>query len=98
MSRRLPILEEEREEPTLLTSIVAAQKEKELPFKLTTRRKNVIEEEFPQTSGQSSTSSVVMPRTRSREEAYEMPVETERQRSDTRLAQTMDIMGLGGGF
>jgi hypothetical protein len=101
MSRRLPILEEEREEPTLLTSIVAAQKENELPFKLTTRRKNVIEEEFPsitpQTSGQ-STSSVVMPRTRSREEAYEMPVETERQRSDTRLAQTMDIMGLGGGF
>jgi len=101
MSRRLPMLEPEREEPSLLTSIVAAKKEKELPFKLPTRRKSVIEEEFPsitpQTSGQ-STSSVVMPRTPSREEAYEMPVETERQASNTRLAQTMNIMGLGGGF
>jgi len=103
MSRRLPMLEPEREEPSLLTSIVAAKKESELPFKLPTRRKNVIEEEFPsitpQTSGQ-STSSVVMPRTPSRERAYEMPVreQSASQRSDTRLAQTMDIMGLGGGF
>jgi hypothetical protein len=103
MSRRLPIVQEQREETTLLTSIVAAKKESELPFKVTTRRKNVIEEEYPsitqQTSNQSSTSSTVMPRTPSREEAYEMPVQTERaQASNTRLAQTMDIMGLGGGF
>ena len=81
---------------------MAAQKEKELPFKLPTRRKSVIEEEtnvpgpsFPEPRlpfSESRPSS-------SRERAYEMPVQTERgQASNTRLAQTMDIMGLGGGF
>jgi len=98
----LPILQEQNQEELTLTSIVAAQKEQELPFILPTRRKSDIEKESLMSRGSSmdstTSSQMFMPRTPSREEAYEMPVEEPIRRSDSRLAQTMNIMGLGDGF